>query len=399
MIKRTAVLAAVAVATACLGTASALADDHSSHGHGGGNNAAFTYAVYGDAPYGTTPADTSEFDATPAFVDSVNADPDVSSVVHVGDIHSGKQFCTEAYDRAVYQLWTRFQDPLVYTPGDNEWTDCHKAAEGGGTYDPSTGTVKYVLDPGTGQPVDYASGNPAANLDLVRSIFFAHPGRTLGSGGLRVLSQAQLPDPHHRGDARYVENVVWQRAGTVFVTIDVPGGSNNNADPWYGAPAESAQQQQERAQRTAADLRWLDVAFGLARATRAHGVVIVTQADMWDLDGKTPAHLTNYEPLVASIAHHTTAFGRPVLLLNGDSHVYRSDNPLAPGASCTGDAGVCAGDAWNSHPNYDVPNFHRIVVHGSTIPLEWLKLRVDPRAQAANGATAFGPFSWTRITE
>ena len=52
-------------------------------------------AVYGDAPYGTTPTDTSETDATPAFVDTVNADPAVSTVVHVGDIHSGKQFCTE----------------------------------------------------------------------------------------------------------------------------------------------------------------------------------------------------------------------------------------------------------------------------------------------------------------
>jgi len=25
-----------------------------------------------------------------------------------------------------------------------------------------------------------------------------------------------------------------------------------------------------------------------------------------------------------------------------------------------------------------VPNFHRIVVHGSTFPLEWLKLTIDP---------------------
>ena len=23
-----------------------------------------------------------------------------------------------------------FEDPLVYTPGDNEWTDCHRANNG-----------------------------------------------------------------------------------------------------------------------------------------------------------------------------------------------------------------------------------------------------------------------------
>ena len=50
------------------------------------------------------------------------------------------------------------------------------------------------------------------------------------------------------------------------------------------------------------------------------------------------------------------------------------------------------------HPGYDVPNFHRVVVHGSTLPLEWLKLTVDPSAHAANGPDAFGPFSWTRTT-
>jgi hypothetical protein len=37
-----------------------------------------------------------------------------------------------------------------------------------------------------------------------------------------------------------------------------------------------------------------------------------------------------------------------------------------------------------------------IVVHGSTLPLEWLKLTVDPRANAPNGPNAFGPFSWER---
>jgi hypothetical protein len=62
---------------------------------------ALTMAVHGDAPYGTSPTDNSQARATPAFVDSVNADPDVSSIIHVGDIHSGSQFCTAAYDQTV----------------------------------------------------------------------------------------------------------------------------------------------------------------------------------------------------------------------------------------------------------------------------------------------------------
>jgi len=42
----------------------------------------------------------------------------------------------------------------------------------------------------------------------------------------------------------------------------------------------------EAANRTAAALRWLDRSFTTAHRTHARSVVVVTQADMWDLDGK-----------------------------------------------------------------------------------------------------------------
>ena len=342
-----------------------------------------TVAVYGDAPYGTAPSDTSQTAATPAFIDSINADPDVNLVMHIGDIHSGKQYCTQAYDQQVFDLWTRYQDPLVYTPGDNEWTDCHKTAEGGGAYNPTTGQIDYVKD-ANGNLVDYAGGNPVANLALVRSIFFPRSGMTLGANPRHVLSQAVAYDRAHPADAQFVENVMWKQSGVVFVTINLPGGSNNDTDVWYGAPSASAAQQTEVADRTGADLRWLDQAFAVAEQTHAKGVVIGAQADMWDPE-KGPAHQAAYEPFVQSIASNTTAFGKPVLMFNGDSHVYQSGNPLSASSSLA-----------YMHPGYDVPNFHRVVVHGSTTPLEWLKLTVNPSAHAPNGDTAFGPFSWER---
>jgi hypothetical protein len=357
--------AALALAT----SASAAARDNSPFSP---SDDPLSVAVYGDAPYGTSNADTAEFTATPAFIDSVNADKQVRLVLHVGDIHSGKQYCTQPYDQSIYDLWTRYEDPLVYTPGDNEWTDCHKAAEGGNVYV-------------NGQPVDYANGNPIANLALVRSIFFSNPGHALGQRDKVVLSQAQDYDPAHPTDANYVENVIWQQSRTLFVTINLPGGSNNDNDIWYGAATQTQAQQDEIAQRTGADLRWLDEAFSLAQLDPSvRGVVIVAQADMWDPE-KGAAHQAAYEPFVASIASHTTAFGKPVLMFNGDSHVYQSGNPLSPGDP-----------NYAMHPGYDVPNFHRVVVHGSTFPLEWLKLTIDPHADAANGPDAFGPFSWQR---
>ncbi|MGZ4153845.1 MAG: hypothetical protein ACXVQ0_05145 [Actinomycetota bacterium] len=382
-----------------------------------------TVAVYGDSPYGVSAyapanqaADTTEYEKSPAFIGTINADPSVSEVIHVGDVHSGKQFCTEEYDNQIASLWQDFNDPLVYTPGDNEWTDCHKVSsvtspgEGGGFY--SGSTLYYIAATGlTTDPtqcVDYRCGNPVDNLALIRQTFFSQPGHTLGSGSLGVVSQAAAYDPSFPTDAQYVENVMWAQTDVVFVTINVPGGSNNDADVWYKAPAATQAQIDERLNRTGADIRWLDAAFAVAQANHAKGVVITDQADMWDLDGKTPSHLTNYDPIISEIAAKTLEFRRPVLMFNGDSHLYRSDNPMSQYAPCTGEIdpatgqSVCLhdpkGSAWYEHQslNLNVPNFHRVVVHGSTTPLEWLKLTIDPDANYQTTGTTFGPFSWQR---
>ena len=112
----------------------------------------------------------------------MNADKAVSAVLHVGDIHSGSQYCTQAYDQQIADLWAGFADPMVYTPGDNEWTDCHKKKEGGGAYNAATGQIDYVRDP-NGNLVDYAGGNPVDNLALVRSIFFPTPAARWAAAG------------------------------------------------------------------------------------------------------------------------------------------------------------------------------------------------------------------------
>jgi hypothetical protein len=182
-----------------------------------------------------------------------------------------------------------------------------------------------------------------------------------------------------------VENVIFAQSRVLFVTINLPGGSNNDSDVWYGTPTMSAAQAQEIDERTGADLRWLDTAFTLARLLGAKGVVIQAQADMWDPE-KGAAHQAAYEPFVKSIAEHTVALGKPVLMFNGDSHVYQTGNPFSPT------------DPNNFiHPGYTVPNFHRVVVHGSSLPLEYLRLGVDPSRNAPEGPNAFGPFSWERV--
>ena len=69
-----------------------------------------------------------------------------------------------------------------------------------------------------------------------------------------------------------------------------------------------------------------------------------------------------------------------MLLINGDSHVYRVDHPMEPSSPYYG-----------FHPSSigDVTNFTRLTVQGSTNPMEWVKLTVDPASST--------PFTFARI--
>lgn len=329
-----------------------------------GSESALTIAVIGDWPYNNLLLANSDL-----LVSSVNADRAVRTIIHVGDIHSGSQPCTSAgilppiatsnpgWNQAVFQRFQQFRAPLVYTPGDNEWVDCHKSKE-------------------------FASGDPLKELASVRGLFFSRPGVTLGLGEMEVTTQAKSLDAAYPADATFVENVMWQDSHVVFVTLNVPG-SNNDTLPWTGAFANSAAQAQEAADRNAANQRWLESAFALAQRRNARAMVIALQADMWDPAAAAPGGdgLSAYTPFVKRLADLSIAFGRPVLLLNGDSHLFESDQPLANPASATG----------MIHGTPAVTNLTRLTVQGSTnAPAEWLRLRIDPSNKRA-------PFSWTNV--
>lgn len=406
---------------------------------GGGSDATdttqspFSVAVIGDSPYSIAYRETAQYQAYPAFISAINQDTSVELAIHVGDIHSGKDYCTESYNLDVFNLWKSFNIPLIYTPGDNEWADCHKVKQGGGLYNATTGDIDYVSTDGGG----YARGDPPANLNLIRSIFFPLPGKSLGSKPIETHTQALEYDSAHPADAQFIENTWVEKNGVFFISINLPGESNNDTDIWYGTPSMSNAQANEVATRTGANVRWINQAFSQAIANKAIAVVVVTQADLWNQSFWTKAHLTEYKQFIDAIAAQTVAFGKPVLLINGDSHIYRSDNPLMPGATCVTElpatarvgaalvpatAAVACSDASvasvmeeyhydvygtpdattdpyaNQPGGYNVPNFHRIVAHTNAAnPLEYLRLTINPAANAPNGSTAFGPFSWSRI--
>jgi hypothetical protein len=331
-----------------------------------------TVAVFGDWPYNQL-----LLDSAPLLVNSINSDRHVSLVLHVGDIHSGSMPCTSAgilppiaavppkttptsnpgWNQGIFYQFQQFKFPLVYTPGDNEWTDCHKSKE-------------------------FSSGAPLKELASVRQLFFSRPGHTLGGEDKEVWSQAVYFDRQFPADAQYVENVMWEDAKVMSVTVNMPG-SNNDTVSWTGTFADPAPQANEVAQRTAADIRWLQTAFGEAERRHDNAVVIALQADMWDPSALPAAGgdgLDGYTSFVRALATSALQFRRPVLLLNGDSHLYEADQPLADPNSPTG----------KIHNAPAVPNLTRITVQGSTnAPAEWLRLTIDPRKTA--------PFSWQNV--
>jgi hypothetical protein len=300
-------------------------------GHGAADNraaAASTIAVIGDIPYGD--ALIAEF---PADIAQINADPSVGRVVHLGDIKNGSTRCDTSYFQARLADFQTFEVPLVYTPGDNEWTDCHRANNGG-----------YV---------------PTERLDTIRRMFFPRHGKTLGQRPQHVDYQSD----------QFPENVRWTDSRVVFGAVHVVG-SNDDHDVWFTdrtdpgtgqarpeTRVERAARSREYTAREAAALAWIDAIFDSAERQHAPAVAIGMQADMWDSSAPA-AELTAFDPIKAVLAERAEHFGKPVLLLEGDSHLFKVDTPP------------------------DMPaNLTRVVIQGSTnMPHEWLRLHINPSA-------------------
>jgi hypothetical protein len=167
-------------------------------------------------------------------------------------------------------------------------------------------------------------------------MFFAEPGRTLGRRTNTVVAQ---PD--------YPENVRWTQSRVTFATLHVVG-SDNGLAPWTGNLTPTPAQAAEVDARIAATVAWVDSTFDAAEQTGALGVVLMMQADTFPTS-------TGQQAVVNRIAARTAAFAGPVLLMQGDSHTYLVDQPLP------------------------LDNLTRIVVHGETLPFEYLRLSIDPR--------------------
>ena len=242
----------------------------------------FVFGVMGDTPY----SDREE-EHFVKMLERMGGEP-LAFIVHVGDIKAGGDSpCTDAlFEKRRAQL-DRSKHPLVYTPGDNEWTDCRRKTNG-------------AMD-------------PLERLGKLRQVFFSDRW-SLGVERIETRVQEDRVAPC----GAYPENRAWTRARIRFVTLNIPGSDNN-----VGFDKASDDEAQCR---NAANARWLARAVAESAGADTRALVVAIQADPWDT--KKPV----FKAFLAQLAESARKLKKPVLFVHGDTHIYRVDTPFTDAA-------------------------------------------------------------------
>jgi hypothetical protein len=121
------------------------------------------FGVLGDTPYSD-----AEVERLDRLIDEINRQA-LAVVVHVGDVGSSAQACSDEWLLARKAQFARIRHRFVLLPGDNEWSNCRQ---------------------------------PLERLRRWRQIFCETP-------------------------VEFCEHQRWESGGWVFVTLNVPGHDNN----------------------------------------------------------------------------------------------------------------------------------------------------------------------------
>lgn len=266
---------------------------------------ALSFAIIGDLPYGVK-QDERDID-TENLVHQLNTDPSLEWVVHVGDIKTGSSACSDAF---LMDRKTRLRNidlPLVYTPGDNEWTDCHRIPAGG--YEP--------LD----------------RLAKIRELFFLDQRSQADRDALDIVQQSDVQAEHKT----YIENYSWYRHGVQFLSMHIVGSLNGTKK--YGALSaikRTEHHDREVVAREKAALDWLDYGFKQAKKNNANAMFLITHANP-GLERKTDKKTKpTFDFFNKALAKQVDKFAGPVVLAHGDSHYARIDSPKLAGRKHSG---------------------------------------------------------------
>ncbi|MFX1803299.1 hypothetical protein P5W98_06260 [Paraburkholderia sp. A1BS-2L] len=223
------------------------------------------------------------------LIDAIGRDPQISFVVYDGNLKGPHETCTDhLYDRR-RALLDASRAPLVFVPGQRDWTTCGSAGAGG--YD------------------------PVERLDFLRQNFFTETN-SLGQSPLTLTRESEVSRFRP-----YRENTRWQLGDTVFIALNAPNGNNHflNAGGRNG----------EFEDRVIANGFWLEHAAEFARRRNARAIVIFMQGDAmpeqyerkdrfaWLRFRRTPRD--GYTELRHSLTKLAETFRGPVILVHPET--------------------------------------------------------------------------------
>lgn len=295
----------------------------------------FSFGLWGDMPYHKA----GDEPKIPALLKSINQS-DIAFSLYDGDIKDGSSKCTDDIYTSAMDMFGQMKKPVVYVPGDNEWTDCHRLNNGG--YD------------------------GLERLSHLRKVMFPTT-RSLGQRTLPLIHQGPPGE-------KFVENTRFSHKDIMFVTLNMPGSNNNKilsdkdcSNKSARTPEQCEASNAEYMERDAANVRWLEEAFQAAKKQKARGLVMVFQADPGfdlpeteDVDESQAAGVSGYRNFMNRVMAQTEQFPGQVLLVHGDTHFFKVDKPLYS-------------------PQKMLTNLTRLQTFGSPM-IHWVRVTVDPKS-------------------
>lgn len=282
----------------------------------------FTFAVIGDIPYSTLDV--------PLFYSVLAAiDPSCEFILHLGDFKASTDSCDDNNLNKRIAMLDSAQQPLIYVPGDNDWSDCIKPSAGG--------------------------FRPFDRLEFLRSRAFAH-NRSLGRNPLRLRHQQASS-----GHGAVPENLRWRHGAALFVTLNRPGGIDLRKF--------SNEESVLISELYRANEIWLRQAFDDARQAGIRQLVIAAHVNPkfendhggWRLPSRRDEQ-ASFRRLLADL---TERFDGQVLFIHGDTHWFQVNQPL------------------RNRAGEEVPNFTRLECYGTPFSSSWVQVRVGTRSAPA----------------
>lgn len=296
----------------------------------------FSFGLWGDMPY----QKAGDEPKIPALLKSINQS-DVAFSIYDGDIKDGSSKCTADIYYSALTMFGEMKKPVIYVPGDNEWTDCHRLNNGG--YD------------------------GLERLAFLRKTMFP---------SANSLGQQQIPLLHQGQPAgKFYENTRFSHQRIVFTSLNIPGSNNNKILDDKDCTKKSARtlaqceaSNAEYLERDAANVLWMQQAFQAAKEQKAPGIVLVIQADPGfdlpeteEIDESTAPGVSGYRNFMSKLIQETEQFQGQVLFVHGDTHFYKTDKPLYS-------------------PSKLLPNFTRLQTFGSPM-IHWVRVTVDAKSE------------------